>query len=66
MYVVIRAFFDKTDNNRLYRVGDSYPADGVKAAKSRTEALLSGKNANGKVYIRQEPDAEKKEPDTEK
>lgn len=53
MYVVIRAFRDTTDNDRLYCVGDVYPARG-KASKKRVEELLSGTNRNGKVYIREE------------
>ena len=53
MYVVIRAFRDTTDNDRLYCVGDVYPARG-KASKKRIEELLSGTNRNGKVYIRVE------------
>lgn len=53
MYVVIRAFRDTTDNDRLYCVGDTYPARG-KVSKKRVEELLSGTNRNGKVYIREE------------
>ncbi len=53
MYVVIRAFRDTTDNDRLYCVGDVYPARG-KASKKRIEELLNGTNRNGKVYIRVE------------
>lgn len=52
MYVVIRAFRDTTDNDRLYCVGEVYPASG-KASKKRVEELLSGTNRNGKVYIRE-------------
>lgn len=51
MYKVVRAFFDSTDKNRLYKVGDIYPADGVKANKKRTDELANGTNCNGKVYI---------------
>ena len=53
MYDVIRAFRDTTDNDRLYCVGDVYPARG-KASKKRIEELLNGTNRNGKVYIRVE------------
>ena len=51
MYKVVRSFFDSTDNNRLYAVGDVYPADGVKNTKKRIDELVNGKNRNGKVYI---------------
>ena len=61
MYKVVRAFFDSTDKNRLYKVGDVYPAEGVKANKKRTDELAKGTNPNGKVYIEEvkaEVDAE--------
>lgn len=51
MYKVVRDFFDSTDKNRLYKVGDVYPADGVKANKKRIDELVNGTNCNGKVYI---------------
>ena len=51
MYKVVRSFFDSTDNNRLYEVGDIYPTDGVKAIKKRIDELVNGTNRNGKVYI---------------
>lgn len=51
MYKVIRAFRDSQDNNRLYNVGDSFPADGVKVSKTRAKSLLDGANKNGKVYL---------------
>ena len=51
MYKVIRAFLDNTDNKRLYKVGDVYPADGVKASKKRIDELANGTNHNGKIYI---------------
>ena len=51
MYRVVRVFFDSTDKNRLYKVGDVYPADGVKASKKRVDELVSGTNRNGKRYI---------------
>lgn len=51
MFKVTRAFLDSQDNNRLYNVGDAYPADGVKVAKGRIKSLLDGTNKNGKVYL---------------
>lgn len=51
MYKVVRAFFDSTDNNRLYGVGDVYPAEGAKATKKRIDELVNGTNRNGKIYI---------------
>ena len=49
MFKVIRAFCDSQDNNRLYNVGDAFPAEGVKVSKARTKSLLDGSNKNGKV-----------------
>lgn len=56
MYIVTRAFKDSRDNDRLYLVGDVYPAGGGKVNKKRVEELLTGTNRNGKVYIREEED----------
>ena len=53
MYEVVRNFFDSTDKNRLYKVGDIYPADGVKANKKRIDELANGTNRNGKIYIQE-------------
>ena len=57
MYEVIRAFCDLTDDNRLYQVGDEYPAKGVKPTKTRIKELLTGSNRMGKVYLREIEDA---------
>lgn len=51
MYKVVRDFLDRTDKNRLYKVGDVYPAEGVKTNKKRTDELANGTNCNGNVYI---------------
>ncbi len=51
MYKVVRAFYDSTDKNNLYKVGDIYPADGVKTTKKRIDELANGTNRNGNVYI---------------
>lgn len=53
MYEVIRAFVDTTDHNRIYEVGDLYPATGVTPEKKRITSLLDGTNANGRVYLRE-------------
>lgn len=58
MYKVIRAFQDLTDNNRLYKVGDTFPAEGVKVSKARIKSLLDGSNKNGKVYLEEIEDGE--------
>ena len=50
-YIVVRPFSDLMDDGRFYNVGDSYPADGVKASKARIGSLLNGTNKNGRAYI---------------
>ena len=51
MYIVTRPFTDLSDNNRMYKVGDTYPAEGVKPTKARVKELLTGNNKNRKVYL---------------
>lgn len=51
MYTVVRPFFDAQDKEHFYRVGDEYPRAGKKATKARVNALMTGQNKNGKVYI---------------
>lgn len=53
MYIVTRPFTDLSDNNRMYKVGDTYPAEGVKPTKARVKELLTGNNKNRKVYLRE-------------
>lgn len=55
-YIVIKSFRDLTDNDRLYKVGDKYPAKGEKPTKARIRELLNGTNKNGKVYLKEVPD----------
>lgn len=50
MYTVVRKFKDK--DNRVYNVGDSYPAEGAKKpTKARIEELSTEKNKYGHIYI---------------
>lgn len=55
-YIVNRSFRDLSDNDRLYKVGDKYPAKGEKPTKARVRELLNGTNKNGKVYLKEVPD----------
>jgi hypothetical protein len=55
-YIVTKSFRDLTDNDRLYKVGDKYPAKGEKPTKARIRELLNGTNKNGKVYLKEVPD----------
>ena len=56
MYKVIRAFRDLSDDKRLYKIGDEYPANGKKPTKARIKELLNGSNKNGKIYLKEVPD----------
>jgi hypothetical protein len=51
-YKVIRSFRDKEDDQRIYRKGDTFPANG-KVSKERVAKLLSSKNKVGKPLIEQ-------------
>ena len=51
MYKVISDFRDSKDNNRLYKVGEEYPAvDAPKPAKARIK-VLEGENDYNMVFI---------------
>lgn len=43
-YRVIRFFYDLTDSEHLYNVGDSFPRKGLAVSNARIKELLSGKN----------------------
>lgn len=43
-YTVIREFYDTQDDNRLYKVGDTYPAYGVETSDERIKSLASNDN----------------------
>jgi hypothetical protein len=50
MYKVVRRFEDR--DGRIYEVGDTYPAEGVKKPTSaRLKVLSTEKNEYGRIYI---------------
>lgn len=53
MYEVVSDFYDAKNDNRLYQVGDKYPAGGSKPNKVRIEELAKGKNKYGRVFIKE-------------
>lgn len=61
MYRVIVEFFDLSDKNHPYKVGDEYPRKGVQPSASRVNELLSAKNRLGKPLIAEEASAEEEE-----
>ncbi len=51
MYKVIANFLDLEDNKREYKVGDSFPREGVEVSESRLAILSTNQNAAKKVLI---------------
>lgn len=52
-YTVITAFVDLQDDNRLYRVGETYPRSGLSVTTDRINSLLSADNALGVSVIKE-------------
>lgn len=50
-YKVIRGFADRTDNNYVYNVGDSYPRDGFRASDDTIKTLSTTENRHNSVFI---------------
>jgi len=51
MYKVIHYFTDLEDNNHVYRVGDTYPREGMTPSSERVKSLLNGSNKRGVKLI---------------
>lgn len=51
MYKVINFFKDGQDNGHSYKVGDTYPREGLKPTAERVNALLSKNNKRGVPMI---------------
>ena len=51
MYRVVHKFYDLTDNNHAYSVGDTFPHDGVDVDDERIAELASDKNRLGVPLI---------------
>lgn len=61
-YTVITAFVDLQDDNRLYRVGETYPRSGKTVSTDRINSLISADNALGvSLIVENENRAEKAE-----
>jgi hypothetical protein len=54
LYKVIHSFKDLQDNEHIYKVGDTYPRQGVHADKERINELKTAKNKIGKPLIKAE------------
>jgi hypothetical protein len=56
MYKVIEDFRDLRDNERLYKVGDEYPAKGApEPTRNRIKELAKGENPLGRIFIEEIP-----------
>lgn len=66
MYKAIRFFTDLQDNNYAYRVGETFPREGVNVTPERLEELAGSNNKRGVPVIEkvEEPadEAEKPKP----
>lgn len=60
MYRVIHLFFDLTDNNHLYNVGDEFPRVGLSVSEERVKQLSTNDNGQNKPLI--EKEVEKEQP----
>ena len=60
-YRVIKFFTDMQDGNHEYKVGDTYPREGVKVSPSRIHELLSNKNSHGQPLIQEAEEIRKTE-----
>lgn len=52
MFIVINAFLDLKDNERLYEVGDAYPREGIEPSEERIKELLGSDNLQGQPMIK--------------
>lgn len=51
MYEVIKAFADREDKNRPYKVGDKYPREGLEPSEERIGFLMSYETTLGEPVI---------------
>ncbi|WP_432352665.1 hypothetical protein [Sporosarcina sp. A2] len=59
-YKVINTFKEKHDNDRVYKAGDPYPADGFKPTKNRIEELSVKHPEYDVVFIKEDKLKEEK------
>lgn len=51
MYEVIKAFADREDKNRSYKIGDKYPREGLEPSEERIGFLMSYETTLGEPVI---------------
>ena len=64
MYKEIKFFRDLKDNGHVYKVGDTFPRDGVEVSDARLSELSSSRNRQGTPLIERVPEV-KAEPEPE-
>ena len=52
-YRVIKFFTDMQDGNHEYKVGDTYPREGVKVSPARIHELSTGENRQNEPLIQE-------------
>lgn len=62
-YKVVNTFKEKHDNDRIYKAGKPYPADGFKPTKKRIEELSVKHPKYGVIFIEEVPEKEKPKAD---
>lgn len=65
MYKVIKFFTDLNDNEHAYKVGDTFPREGVEVNPERLKALSTSENKRGIPVIEEVKEATLEEVDVE-
>ena len=60
-YEVIKSFTDLQDGNHLYKVGDTFPREGLTVSEERLEELSTSANKQGVPLIEKVESVEKPE-----
>jgi hypothetical protein len=50
---VVRRFKELKHDGHIYDVGDSYPKEGSKTTKARSEELSTTRNKYGQIFIKE-------------
>jgi hypothetical protein len=61
MYKVVAKFLDLEDNKREYKVGETFPREGVEVSERRLAILSTDQNAAKKVLIEKLEEGEEAE-----
>lgn len=64
-YVVLKYFEDLQDNNHKYRVGDTYPREGLEPSEDRIKELSTPENIRKEILIEKQKSVKKTWKDSE-